>query len=446
MILNNQNINEIYNQILKKIKNDFLENQIFYEKYILDTKILKLQNNIVYILVKNDFVRTILNDKIDLFKKKFEETLSLNLQVKFIIDESEIISEEILNNNLNDNKGLISNLTFENLIIGSHNEKAILASKMLIDGTNNWNLLFFYGGTGLGKTHLLNAIGNEFIKKKMKLNIKYLQTEEFNRDVYNAISISGKKVEEYKDSFNDTDVLLVDDVQFLSNKNKMNEIFFSIFNRLINKNKYIVISSDKLPNTLLIDDRMISRLNSGLSLKINNPDLETIKKIIRKKINSLFNNFFLSDDIVEYLALNFNSDIRVLEGILNKIFFYYELEKNENISIESIKKILNLDNNFQIIANKNFINPELIIENVCALYNVDVKNIISKKRNKEYTFIRKICMFILREKTNLSLSEIGSYFSNRNHATVIESIKDIEEKIKKDKVLNNFINNFINKY
>lgn len=453
-MLNTAQIKKKFQKIQKDIKKEF-SNENFYNIYVLNSQISKVIDNTIYVIVDNEFVKEVFNEE---YKSVFEEYFSIetstNYTVEFItkeekdilkISEKKVEEKKVIKKV---NSSLNEKFTFDNFTIGLFNRDAFKAASFFFEEHNNWRTLLIYGNTGLGKTHLLHAIGNKFRTLYPEKNIVYLQTEDFLEKIYNAISEGSKKVEEFKNSFDDVDLLLVDDIQFLNNKEKLNEIFFNIFNKITTNDKYIVMSSDKLPSTLKIDDRMISRFNSGLSIRINKPDSESIKKIIVEKIKkSKIKNPF-SPLAVEYIALRFNSDIRTLEGVLNKIYFHLldNIGIDEVINEQKIKEIIEMDADYEIISNLAQINPEIIIESVCLGYGVDKKNIISKKRNKQFSFIRKICMYILREKLNLSYNEIGSLFSNRNHATVLESIRDVEKKKKEDKNLEIFLENIISRF
>lgn len=448
MIDNTNELKKIYLEIVKDLEKEF-SNEIFYNKHVLNSKFYKIENQNIYIIVENQFIKDVLKDYQELFNDAFASKLNTSLNTIFITEEEKITKKVVTQNEKpkTNNKTLDKNMTLDNLVVGLFNEDAVRAANMIFNGTNTWYSIYIHGKTGLGKTHLLNAIGNKYQELFPEKNVLFLQTEDFYRNVYNAISLGGSEVEKYKDSFNEVDLLLIDDVQFLSNKEKMNEIFFTIFNRMQKNKKIIIMSSDKIVNGLKMEDRMVSRFNAGLVVKINKPDIDVIKKIIINKINNSNRNNQFSMPAIEYLALRFNSDIRTLEGVLNKILFHSlnEMSKNEIINEDKIKSILDSDNDFEIISNNLNINPELVIELVCIAYNVDIKSVISKKRNKEFSFVRKICMYILREKLDYSYNQIGSYFSNRNHATVLESIRDVEKKLETDEHLKNFIEKIMSK-
>lgn len=437
-----------YELVLKDIENEF-ENSVFFENHIKSTKIVKFVDNNVYILVANDFIKETLLDYVDLFDECLARHFNLTLNTIFITDVEKTINVDpyVKVKSKTKNTNLNKDLTFDNLVVGNFNESAVKACKMMLDYKSSWSCLFIYGGTGLGKTHILNAIGNKFKDLFQDKNVLYLETETFYRNVYSAISKGGIEIEKYKDGFNDIDLLLVDDIQFLSNKEKMNEIFFTIFNKFISEKRYIVMTSDKIPNSLTLDDRMISRFNSGLQLKIGVPELEAVKKIVIMKLESSNRKNQFSMGAIDFLVSRFHADIRVLEGILNKIIFHSMIEMNpdEIINEQKIKKIIENDSEFDYISKNLTVNPQIIIETVCIAYNVDLKSVISAKRNQELSFPRKVCMYILREKLGLSFSQIGKSFSNRNHSTVMESVKQIEKKIIEDEDFKIFLENLMAK-
>lgn len=440
-------IKKKFQMVLDDLENSF-ENSIFYKKYVLETKVYKVDGKNFYILVKNDFVKESLKKYIDEVTNSIAKFFHGSYDVFFITEqEKNIIKYPKKESNINfiNNNSLDSKMTFDCLVVGPFNEHASKAFHMLLDDTSKWSLIFIYGNTGLGKTHLLNAFGNKFLQLYPSKNVQYIHIDDFFKKAYNAISSGSNEVEKFKESFNDVDVLLVDDIQFLSNKDKMNEIFFNIFNKLQKNNKIVILSSDKLPSSLKLEDRMISRFNSGLNLKINSPDIESIKKIIITKLDKYDRNALFTSNAINYLANKCNTDIRTLEGIINKILFFSQNEINQKIVLneDDIKNILEDDQDLKNLVTNISVNPMLIIESVCLAYNVDAKHVISKKRNKDFSFVRKVCMYVLREKLNLSYNEIGSLFSNRNHSTVLESIKNVENLIKDDENLKVFVENII---
>ncbi|WP_412032298.1 chromosomal replication initiator protein DnaA [Malacoplasma muris] len=446
--MNNITLKNSWEKLKIDIKSEF-NNAFFYNSF-LNTKFHKIINDKFYVITDSVFSKEVLTkDYLKIINHKLSLLTSKTYNVIFILDEEKNLLDkniEIKNNIKNTLDDLDEKLIFENYIVGKFNKNLYEAANAIIDNNSlNINPLFIYGSTGLGKTHILNAIAFKYHNLYPNKKIKYISTEDFLRQAYSSISQGGLEIEEYKNSYNDIDLFLVDDIQFLTNKDKLNEIFFSIFNYLKKHNKTIIMTSDKSPETLKIDQRMISRFNSGLTIKIPSPDIDTIKEIIIDKINkSLRKNQFTSTSI-NFLANRFNTDIRILEGILNKILFYSinNMESDQIINEEIIKNILNLEIENGLLNNNYKINPNVIIDNISLAYGINPSLVTSKQRKKEIVFPRKVCMYVLREKLNMSYSEIGKYFSNRDHSTVIDSVNTISEKIKTDTQLKIFIENII---
>lgn len=443
------NISFFWNECKKEMQNEF-SNDFFYKNHFLNTTFYKNVDNKCYIIVDSIFSKEVLNkDYLKIINDKFSNIVNLTMEIIFILDEEKNIidfANNNISNDINELDDLDKNLIFENYIVGKFN-KELYDAALSITSDNNMklNTLFIYGSTGLGKTHILNAIGFKYKISNPTKKIKYISTEDFLRQAYSSISKGGIAIEEYKNNFNDIDLLLVDDIQFLTNKDKLNEIFFSIFNYLTKKNKIVIMTSDKVPESLKIDKRMISRFNSGLTIKIPYPDIETIKQIIINKVNKSIRKNKFSSGAINFIANRFNTDIRILEGIINKIIFYSinNLSINEIINEEKVKEILQIELNEGLISNNFKINPNVVIETISLAYGINYKLVISKQRKKEIVFPRKVCMYVLREKLNMSYSEIGKYFSNRDHSTVIDSVNAISKLIENDNELKNFIENII---
>lgn len=443
---NKEFLKKVWINIQIKMQN-FIENQNFYENFFLKTNIAKIENNKIVIETPNEFSKKIIEEEFaEKIEELFIELTNQNIKIKFSykgeIKKQEDQKKEIIKE-VKDN--LNYKLTFDNFVVGKFNKKLFKAAKQICnDEQNKYNPFFIYGDTGLGKTHIINAIGI-YLKKEKDLIVKYMNIEDFVRESYEYMSYGGKEIEEYKKSFDSYDVLIVDDIQFLSNKDKMNEIFFNIFNYYIKNNKKIIISSDRNPNELKIDNRMISRFNSGLTIKISKPDLDTIYEIIKQKIDKDNNGIKFSNNSIKFIANRFNSDIRSLEGVINKIIFQVSIEEDENFTIneEKIKELLDIELDNGLVSSGYKVSPNIIIETVAMTYSVSKELIISKIRTKEVAFARQVCIYVLREKMNMSYAEIGTFFSNRDHSTILESYKKIKKNIESDNDLNKFIDNLI---
>ncbi len=297
-----------------------------------------------------------------------------------------------------------------------------------------YNPLFIYGGVGLGKTHLMHAIGHYVLNQDPTKRIMYTTSEKFTNALINAIR--DDKTEEFRRKYRNVDILLIDDIQFLAGKERTQEEFFHTFNALHDSNHQIVITSDRPPQNIpTLEDRLISRFEWGLITDISPPDLETRIAILRKKME--IENFYIEDEIIEFIATNISSNIRELEGALNKLKAHMELT-GEKITLENAEEILK-----SIIKKpkrKKNIGFNEIIDASCKYFQVTKQDITSKKRNKEIVIARQVSMYLARELTNLSLLRIGELFGGRDHTTVIHAY----EKIKKDKEIDPIIKNAVN--
>lgn len=449
--MNYDKLNEIWNHVKIEMKN-FIENEVFYNTFFIETKISEIKNNNIIVIVQNDFVKNIC--EIDL-KHKIKSLIINNFNIDYeIIFCTEKEKDLILLNNNNDFESVDFNIrqTFENYIVGEYNKKIYEVGKMILDDNFSYNPLFIYGDTGVGKTHFINSLGLAYINKFKDRKVSFYNSEDFIKKIFsffendkNKQNNSSKKIEEFKKSFSNIDLLIIDDIQFLSNKDKTNEIFFNIFNDLIKNNISIIIVSDRSPNDLNIDKRMISRYNSGIIFKIPYPDKDTIINFIEKKIKNFKQKIIFSKNAVLLIANRFNNDIRILDGIMNKILFSLSLENAEGkiINESCIKKILELELNLGLIDNNYKISPNIVIETVCLRYSIPKELVISKSRTKESSFVRKICIYILRNKLNMSYGEIGSFFSNRSHSTILESYKEFCIELENNNDLMNIINDIL---
>jgi chromosomal replication initiator protein len=293
----------------------------------------------------------------------------------------------------------------------------------------------------LGKTHLLHAIGNEYLLTHPAASVKYIPAGEFIREVYNSLSQGSANVEALKDQYTNYDLLLVDDTQFLAKKEKMNEIFFHIFNKNISRGKLIVMTSDKPPGSLEgFEDRIKSRFGSGLSIVITPPDMNSMCAILQEKIKEGGGGIILTHDAMDYVVRRNNKDIRRLEGYLHRVLFYAinNLPPNCIITTEIIQNNIDKLEFGQEESRGYDFDPNMIIEKICSVYNVDASLVKSKIRTKQISLVRNVCMFALRDKFKISLESVGVLFG-RHHTTVMDSIDKINKLLKQDNNLKQFI-------
>ncbi len=338
---------------------------------------------------------------------------------------------------LNNSKGLLKNYTFDNYVVGESNKFASAAAIAVSQNPGKaYNPLFIYGGVGLGKTHVINAIGNLIDNEHNGLNIIYITTENFVNDLVNHLR--DRKMDLFREVYRNCDVLLIDDIQFISNKERSQEEMFHTFNTLYEEKKQIVFTSDKLPKEIPnIEERLRSRFEMGLIADIQVPDIETKVAIIKKKAED--DHIVIDDEIAFFLAYNTQSNIRELEGYLTRLSAYALLTKTK-LNIHVAKEVLS-----GLIRKKDkWLTIDDIQKAVAMHFKIKVSDLLSNKRMKFIALPRQIAMFLSRTLTNASYPEIGLQFGNKDHSTVIhsvnkisgmiqenQSIKDAVEKIKK---------------
>lgn len=437
---------DIKNNIKKNINNEKTFND-FINNIILHS----LNGNEIIFLVANEFIKTtITNNYLELIEHTINETLNSNFQCVFLTENELNFFKEDKTNNLNNNivnfnkANTNINFLFENFVVDNFNKNAFNALRTILNN-KKWNPIFINSSVGLGKTHLLNAIGNEYLKFYPTANVLYVTSDEFIREIYKALSSSDhNEIERIKDKYQMVDVLLIDDIQFFSKKDKINEIFFNIYNHNIKEGKIIILSSDKPYNQLEnFEDRMKSRFAHGLNIEITKPSIEAVVKILESKIKSNGEGYIFPKDTLNYIARRNQTDIRKLEGCLNQIVFYAfnNLPPNSIITIQTVQIATEKSRQDEVNNYGYDVDPELVIEQICLAYNIDMKLVKSKSRKKNISNTRQICMYVLRKKFNMPYAQIGTYFQNRNHSTIIESVDKIEKIIKNDESLKKFIEN-----
>ncbi len=315
--------------------------------------------------------------------------------------------------------GLNPKYVFETLIIGKNNDLAHAASIAVAKNPGTqYNPLFIYGGVGLGKTHLMHAVGHRMLQSNSKNKVLYVTSEKFTNDYINAIS--QKRMDEFKKLYRDVDALLIDDIQFLAGKEGTQEEFFHTFNELRDKGRQIIITSDRPPKEIpAIEQRLISRFEWGMIADIQSPDLETRMAILRTKMEK--RGVIISEEILFYIAENIQNNVRELEGALNRLAVYQQME-NKGLLIDQAKTIL-----ASIVgAKKRVTSIKKIAESVATFYNITVEDLIKQSRKKEYVKPRQIAMYIIRKELDNSFPSIGDFFGGRDHTTVMHAVDKVE--------------------
>lgn len=338
-----------------------------------------------------------------------------------------------------DSSSLNPKYTFETFVTGNSNRFAHAAALAVAESPAKvYNPFFMYGGVGLGKTHLMHAIGHKILQNNPNMRVLYISSEKFTNELIN--SIRDGKPEAFRQKYRNIDVLLVDDIQFLSKKEHTQEEFFHTFNTLHDANKQIIISSDRHPREIqTLEDRLRSRFEWGLITDIQAPDLETRIAILRKK--ALLENLTVPNDVMVYIASRIDNNIRELEGALTRVMAFASLNKQvitKELAADALKNVFT-DNETRTVT------LELVQEIVSSYFKIDIAELIAKKRTRNLAFPRQIAMYLCRELTDSSLPRIGEIFGGRDHTTVIHAYDKISQERKTDKKLDNTINELTNR-
>ncbi|MGC8977231.1 MAG: chromosomal replication initiator protein DnaA [Candidatus Ratteibacteria bacterium] len=425
-----KDIYKMWNEVLKNLENR-LNNPRTFDLWIKPVKIVDLNENIVKIEIPNlSFEKNFL-PFIGMIKEEFYKIFGIMPEFE-IIYPTETKDEEIIFYELS----LNPEYTFENFVVGPCNHLAHAACVAVCQSPGiAYNPLFIYGGVGLGKTHLMQAIGH-FVKNKGNFKIAYIPSEYFVNEF--VASIKNKTTHLFRNKFRNLDFLLIDDIHFIAGKEGTQEEFFHTFNFLYDKRKQIVLSSDKPPKEIkFLEKRLVSRFEWGLIVDLQLPDFETRVAIIRKKCE--LKNFVLQDEVVFYLADKIKDNIRLIEGVLNSVFANTTLlrrEINKDLIDEAIEKVYN-----QKREEKKYINLKRIIEVVSEVFGISPDDLKSSKRIKNVILPRQIAMYLSRELTETSLNSIAMEFNGKDHTTVLHAYKKIKSLIEKDKNLKNIIEN-----
>ncbi len=424
-----------------------LENELSranFSTWFKNTTILRQEEGVVFVGVPNEFVKDWLQNKFHKMILRSLRNLSEHIRgVEYLVHKQEEkkleklsfvnsvtpgVSELPLGDlYINKEDGLNPRYTFDSFVIGAFNELAHAASQAIIKkvGTNVYNPLFIYGNTGLGKTHLIQAIGNYIKKHHPQKKVFYITSEKFSVDYINSVGQGSKTMAVFKEKYRKYDLFVMDDIQFLSNKEKTQEELFHIFNELYHNNKQIIFSSDRHPNYIpALEDRLKSRFSSGMIVDIQAPEYESRLAILRAKAQA--NKFFPPDDVLDYLASSVQGNIRELEGLLNGIICQSQL-KNRHLTLVEIKHFIK-----NTVKPKKLLSVKEIVKVVCSFYNIEEDHLYEKTRRKEVLKPRQIAMFILREDFNISYPTIGQKLGGRDHTTVMHSCEKVKTDMKND--------------
>lgn len=439
---------------------DKVQDLLHYESDISKISYIAFLKNLIPLRVEDDIIVIQAEDKIviDIIEKKYlkiiliaiSEVLGETFEIRFVLeDDIETLksSKSASNKKLDqfdhqNESNLNTRYTFETFVVGNNNKFANAAALAVADSpAEAYNPLFIYGGVGLGKTHLMHSIAHFILKENKHAKVLYVSSEKFTNELIN--SIRGDKNEAFRQKYRNIDVLLVDDIQFIAGKERTQEEFFHTFNTLYEAKKQIIISSDRPPKEIeTLEERLRSRFEWGLIADIQAPDFETRMAILKNKAE--LEDLDLEDDVLQYVAANIKSNIRELEGAVNKIVAYSRLvhfgnsQITKKIAEDALKDLI-------APAEDNIVTPQLILEVVSEHYNISVADITSKKRPRDIAYPRQIVMYLCRKLTDASLPKIGELLGKRDHTTVLHGYKTINKLMTTDATLRNSIDILIKK-
>ncbi|MBR0576539.1 chromosomal replication initiator protein DnaA [Proteiniclasticum sp. BAD-10] len=429
-------LQETWEKVLKILKVEIMS-EVSYNTWILGLKPIGIRNGVFMIDVPNELTLDIINQRYKLlFKESIKHVLNQEIDVDCVVGG---LKEEAVQEEQEEKKEkekvqapevfgtLNSKYTFDSFVIGNSNRFAHAASVAVAESpANAYNPLFLYGGVGLGKTHLMHAIGHHIQANNPSAKVVYVSSEKFTNELINSIRYD--KNLDFRNKYRNVDVLLVDDIQFIAGKESTQEEFFHTFNELYEARKQIIISSDRPPNEIpTLEDRLRTRFAWGLQADIQAPDFETRIAILKKKAE--IEKYVVSSDVMVYIATKIKSNIRELEGALIRVMAYSSLTNNKNITVdlaaEALKDIISSSQTRSITI-------DLIQDVVANYFNLSVQELKSQRRTRNVAYPRQIAMYLSRKLTDMSLPKIGDEFGGRDHTTVIHAYEKISDALKTD--------------
>jgi len=446
-------VEENWPDIIERLRVEHSLLDVSFKTWILPLKVYDVIGNTVYILVS-------LNGSIDYIEKKYllpfkvciAEIIGQEYEIKFI-EENDSSFEELeqlatktvkskKNNNVLEKANLNSKYTFDTFVVGKNNNFAHAASVAVAESPGDvYNPLFLYGGVGLGKTHLMHSIAHFILEQDLKKKVLYVTSEAFTNELIDAIK-SGKTGNElamasFREKYRNIDVLLIDDVQFIIGKESTQEEFFHTFNHLHVSGKQVIISSDKPPKSIeTLEARLRTRFEWGLIADISSPDYETRVAILRKKVESdQLQKYNIPDEVIDYIANNVKSNIRELEGSLNKLIALYKIQNSKidiSLAAEALKDIISPNENREVT-------PDLIMDVVSEHFSIPITDLKSSKRNSDIAMARQIIMYLCRDMTETPLKSIGILLGGRDHSTIKHGVDKVKNDVENDEALHNTI-------
>ena len=441
-------VKEKWPEIIEHLRVEHELLNVSFNTWIKPLKVYDVIDDTAYILVNKD-------SSVEYIDKKYRlplmvciaEITGKEYEIQFVSEDDDKLNEihnasidngqKKKTKSLAEKAGLNPKYTFDTFVVGGNNNFAHAASLAVAESPGEvYNPLFLYGGVGLGKTHLMHSIAHHIINNRPDLRVLYVTSEKFTNELID--SLKHDKNKEFRDKYRNIDVLLIDDIQFIIGKESTQEEFFHTFNELHEAKKQIVISSDKHPREIAtLEERLRSRFEWGITADIQPPDYETKMAILKKRAE--LEHLDINQEVMQYVATNINSNIRELEGALNKIYVFANLEKKP-VTLELAENALK-----DTIECQKEVTPQLIMDVVAEHYNISVSDIISKKKNKEIANPRQICMYLSRKYTDYSLQNIGKIMGNRDHTTVIHGHDKIGKMLETDENLKSNLDIIIKK-
>ena len=436
-------IKEKWNEILEFMKTEYNISKVAYETWLLTLSIHSVQDDTIIVAVEDskatmiDFIK---NKYGQFLQTAIEEMFDQKFELQYVAAsnvQKETLSSKPKNESYNN---LNPKYTFDTFVIGSNNNLAHAAALAVADSPAEvYNPLFIYGGVGLGKTHLMHSVAHYILENNPDARVMYVTSEKFTNELIQ--SIRNKTTMEFRDKYRNIDVLLIDDIQFISGKESTQEEFFHTFNALHEAKKQIIISSDRPPKEIrTLEERLLSRFEWGIIADIQSPDYETRMAILNKKTEA--DGISLEPSILEYIAANVKSNIRELEGSLNKLIALSRLKKkqiNMDLAIEAIQDYVSADAGHTVT-------PSYIVDIVADHFSLTPQEIYSKNRSNKIAYPRQIAMYMCRRYLNMSLVDIGKAIGDKDHTTVMHAVKKIEDDISKnDASLQNILDVLVKK-
>lgn len=426
---------KIWSQCLAYIQTQINDNVAF-ETFYANSRLAYIGQGKARIVVETQFGDVVLRNRLNLIVEALQQVTTQHYDVEILTQDALAKREEEKKQaqkplvEIKDN--LIDNFVFDQFVVGDSNKIAQAASlATAINPGQSFNPLFIYGNSGLGKTHLINAIGHYIKEHHKDLTVMYIQCMDFVNEYVN--SIKNGKIDDFNEKYRSLDILLVDDIQFLSGKEKSHEVFFHIFNHMISNKKQIVLTADRMPQDLAgLENRLVSRFSSGLSVSVDPPEFETALAILKKKMeiqNVDIENF--DEEVLVFMANKYASDVRVLEGQLNRLIYFSIFENASritmNLALEAFK-----DDSKVTITTTGKLTADKIKKTVAEYYNLSLAQLVSKSRMSNIAMARHISMYLIRDLLNMSYIKIGEEFGGRDHSTVMTACDKVSKMLKKD--------------